>query len=326
MTAKVDRKGRDEGDEEGQAGARSRRRFRGLAYGRAARREGADDDPDATDAGGDAPDGGDGLRAGWRRLTARRRPAGADEDDAAGDDEAAEGPDDDEAAEGSRVGGPFRRSGDGKRRSPWRWALSLTMQVLLGLFAAGLAYLAVTFLQVWDASRSNDVRDSDAIVVLGAAQYDCVPSPVLEKRLDHALDLYEEGVAPRIVVTGGKRAGDRCTEAEAGALYLLQHGVPDADILREVKGTNTWESIAASAAFLGDRGYDRVVLVTDDYHALRVRAIADELGLEPVVSPVGDNATLRELVKETGAVAVGRVVGFRRLVDIDDRLVIDPGT
>jgi len=162
--------------------------------------------------------------------------------------------------------------------------------------------------------------------VLGAAQYDCVPSPVLEKRLDHALALYEDGVAPRIVVTGGKRAGDRCTEAEAGALYLLDHGVPDENIMREVKGTNTWESIAASAAFLGDRGYDRVVLVTDDYHALRVRAIADELGLEPVVSPVGDNATLRELVKETGAVAVGRVVGFRRLVDIDDRLVIDPAS
>ena len=210
----------------------------------------------------------------------------------------------------AKPGRPLRR---------WLW------RGLLVILALGLAYVSVTFVQVWLASRRDAARSADAIVVLGAAQYDCVPSPVLEKRLDHALDLYEDGVAPRIVVTGGKRAGDRCTEAEAGALYLLDHGVPDENILREVKGTNTWESIAASAAFLGERGYDRVVLVTDDYHALRVRAIADELGLEPVVSPVGDSATLRELAKETGAVAVGRVVGFRRLVDIDDRLVIDPG-
>ena len=290
MTTTVDRKARDEGDGEGEAaGAGSRRRFRGLRYGRGAR-----------------PAGTEGAEAGG--------------DDATGDEESGDDPEGD----GDR-GGRWRRRPAGRRRGRGRWLLHLALQVLLGLFVAGFAYLAVTFVQVWDASRSNDVRDSDAIVVLGAAQYDCVPSPVLEKRLDHALDLYEDGVAPRIVVTGGKRAGDRCTEAEAGALYLLDHGVPDENILREVKGTNTWESIAASAAFLGERGYDRVVLVTDDYHALRVRAIADELGLEPVVSPVGDSATLRELAKETGAVAVGRVVGFRRLVDIDDRLVIDPG-
>jgi uncharacterized SAM-binding protein YcdF (DUF218 family) len=224
--------------------------------------------------------------------------------------------------------GPPAEGGEarGRGRSARRWAIHVGVQVLLGLLVAGVAYVGITFFQVWDASRSDHVRASDAIVVLGAAQYDCEPSPVLQARLDHALELYQEGVAPRIVVTGGKRAGDRCTEASAGADYLLQGGVPDGDILREVKGTNTWESIAAAAAFLTDKGYTRVVLVTDDYHALRVRAIADELGLEPVVSPVGDSASLRELAKETGAVAVGRVVGFRRLVDIDDRLVIDPGS
>jgi uncharacterized SAM-binding protein YcdF (DUF218 family) len=211
-------------------------------------------------------------------------------------------------------------------RRPGRATLRLALQVALGLTLAGLVYVAVTFVQVWDASRTDDVRTSDAIVVLGAAQYDCVPSPVLRSRLDHALELYQDGVAPRIVVTGGRRALDRCTEAKAGADYLRGEGVPDGDILLEVKGRNTWESIAASAQFLTDEGYTRVVLVTDDYHALRVRAIADELGLEPVVSPVGDNATFRELARETGAVAVGRVVGFRRLVQIDDRLVPDPGS
>ena len=288
MTTAVDRSARGGDDDEG-AGATTRRRFlpRGLGSGRSRRASGAVSVDDETD-------GGDGSGGG-----------GSDDSD---DDLAGEAP------------APRRR------RSAGRWALRLAVRVTLVLLVVGIGYLAVTFVQVWQASRSDGARASDAIVVLGAAQYDCVPSPALEHRLDRALALYEEGVAPRIVVTGGKRAGDRCTEAEAGALYLLARGVPDADILREVKGRNTWESIAASALFLTERGDTRVVLVTDDYHALRVRAIADELGLEPVVSPVGANATLRELAKETGAVAVGRIVGFRRLVDIDDRLVIDPGS
>jgi uncharacterized SAM-binding protein YcdF (DUF218 family) len=133
-------------------------------------------------------------------------------------------------------------------------------------------------------------------------------------------------VAPRIVVTGGKRAGDRCTEAEASANHLHGLGVPDADIVREVQGRNSWESLAATARILGDEGWDEVVLVTSGYHALRVRAIADELGLDAVVSPVGDSSTTRDLIEETGIVAVGRVVGFRRLVDIDDRLVSSTGS
>ena len=89
-------------------------------------------------------------------------------------------------------------------------------------------------------------------MVLGAAQYDCRPSPVLEGRLDHALDLYEAGVAARIVVTGGKQEGDRCTEATAGADYLMAEGVPDADILRENQGANSWESLAGAARILRD--------------------------------------------------------------------------
>lgn len=247
----------------------------------------------------------DAGRMGW---FARRRAAEPDGDERDGSDGTDDG------------GGPSRR------RRPARKVVRVGFQVALGVLLAGLAYVAVTFLQVWEASRSDDIRQSDAIVVLGAAQYDCEPSPVLRSRLDHALELYEDRVAPRIVVTGGRQALDRCTEAKAGADYLRAKGVPDADIMLEVKGRNTWESIAASASFLTEEGYSRVVLVTDDYHALRVRAIADELGLEPVVSPVGDNATFRELARETGAVAVGRVVGFRRLVQIDGRLVADPGS
>jgi uncharacterized SAM-binding protein YcdF (DUF218 family) len=180
-----------------------------------------------------------------------------------------------------------------------------------------VVYVGVTFVQVWMASRRDGDRSAEAIVVLGAAQYDCRPSPVLQERLDHALEMYEAGTAKTIVVTGGRQEGDRCTEATASAEYLLAAGVPDADVLREVQGTNSWESLAAAARILRDEGMTQVVLVTDGYHALRVQAIADELGLDASVSPSGNGGSVRDYVEETAAVAVGRIIGFRRLVDLD---------
>jgi uncharacterized SAM-binding protein YcdF (DUF218 family) len=125
----------------------------------------------------------------------------------------------------------------------------------------------------------------DAIVVLGAAQYDGRPSPVLAARLDHALRLWAEGLSPRIVVTGGKRPGDRFTEAQASAEYLMDRGVPDEVILREVQGATSWESLAASARILRERGLGSVVLVSDPYHAKRIAGIASELGLTAFTSP-----------------------------------------
>jgi uncharacterized SAM-binding protein YcdF (DUF218 family) len=217
-----------------------------------------------------------------------------------------------------RSNGTKGSGGSGGRRFGWG---RLAVRVVAVIVAAGLVYLGVTFVQVWAASRSDSVQPAQAIVVLGAANYDCEPSPVLRHRLDHALSLYNDEIAPVIVTTGGKQVGDRCTEAAAGADYLRAEGVPDGNLLLEDQGRNSWESLAASARILRDRDMTRVVLVTDGYHALRVRAIADELGLDAAVSPSGGRASARELVKETGAVAIGRIVGFRRLVDIDDRLV-----
>ena len=205
----------------------------------------------------------------------------------------------------AKPGRPLRR---------WLW------RGLLVILAIGLAYVAVTFVQVWLASRRDAARSADAIVVLGAAQYDCTPSPVLEERLDHSLDLYRDGVAGRIVVTGGRRSGDRCTEARSSAEYLMAEGVPEADLLREDNGTNSWESLAAASRILRDEGLTQVVLVTDGYHALRVQAIAGELGLDATVSPSRRGGSLRDLIEETGAVSVGRIVGFGRLVDLDDQV------
>ena len=191
-----------------------------------------------------------------------------------------------------------------------------------GLFAAVVLYLGVTFVQVWLAARSDQARPAEAIVVFGTAQYNGVPSPVLAARLDHAIELYEKRLAPVIVVTGGNQPGDQFTEATASANYLIERGVPDEDVLREVSGTSSWQSLAAAASFLEDRQIDDVLLVSDPFHSLRIRAMASELGLEghsspTSTSPIRGLTEARYMARETVAVAVGRVVGFRRQASIE---------
>ena len=194
--------------------------------------------------------------------------------------------------------------------------IRLVKLLALAVFVVAV-YVAFTFLQVWWASRHDEARPAQAIVVLGAAQFNGVPSSILKARLDHAFDLYRRGLAPVIVVTGGKQPGDQYTEATSSADYLMTKGVPDEDILREVSGTNSWESLAAASRFLKQRDIHRVLLVSDAFHSYRIDAIAQELGLEAHPSPThtspitGFNVT-RHLVRETAAVAVGRIVGYRR--------------
>jgi uncharacterized SAM-binding protein YcdF (DUF218 family) len=196
--------------------------------------------------------------------------------------------------------------------------LRIFLRVLGVLIVALGIYLIVTFVQVWRAGHADNARASDAIVVLGAAQYDGVPSEVLRARLDHAIGLFEAEVAPVIVVTGGRQEGDRFTEATAAATYLHSRGVPDDAILRETTGTSSWESLAASARFLDDRGMGRVVLVSDPYHAKRIDLIASEVGLDAVTSPTRTSPIkgadeLRRYATETLRVAAGRIFGFGRL-------------
>lgn len=205
-----------------------------------------------------------------------------------------------------------------------RRLLRIGIRAALVLVAGLVLYVAVTFVQVWNASTQSHEDPTEAIIVLGAAQYDGIPSPALRARLDHAIELYDAGVSRTIVVTGGNQPGDRFTEAAASFAYLRRQGVPEADILREEQGSNTWEQLAAATRFLRDRGVTAAVLVSDDYHAYRLDRIADELGLDAQVSPVDPHlsatAEARALARETVAVAVGRIVGFHRLVDLDEQL------
>ena len=159
--------------------------------------------------------------------------------------------------------------------------------------------------------------------MLGAAQYNGRPSPVLKARLDHALELYEAKVAPTIVLTGGRQPGDAFTEASAGAAYLLRLGIPESALLLESQGRNSWESLAAAAQILRDQDKTEVVLVSSPYHSLRVEQIADEVGLDGHASPAKDapdRATFGHLSRETMAVALGRIIGYHRLVDLDAKV------
>jgi uncharacterized SAM-binding protein YcdF (DUF218 family) len=204
--------------------------------------------------------------------------------------------------------------------SPLRWLRLGARLVALVVVLLG-AYVGVTFVQVWRASTDDGARPAQAIVVLGAAQYDGRPSLVLRDRLDHAHELWQEGLAPLIVVTGGRQEGDRFTEAASGYSYLRDRGVPDDALLREESGKNTWEQLAASSRFLRERGINDVLLVSDGYHAKRLQVIADELGLDASVSPsasrLSSTSRIRALVRETGAVSISRVIGYRRLVNLD---------
>lgn len=201
------------------------------------------------------------------------------------------------------------------------------MKLVVKLVAAALAavalYVGVTFAQVWRAAHDDQAGPAEAIVVFGAAQFNGVPSPVLAARLDHAIELYRRRLAPVIVVTGGNQPGDQFTEATASANYLIQRGVPDDDVLREVSGTSSWQSLAAAASFLEDRSISEVLLVSDPFHSLRIRAMASELGLEghpspTTTSPIRGMSEARYMARETVAVALGRVVGFRRQASIED--------
>ena len=184
---------------------------------------------------------------------------------------------------------------------------------LLSIFLLCLSYILIVFVQVWWNSTRDQARTADAIVVLGAAQWDGIPSPVLEARLEQALKLYEEGLSPIIVTTGSKQTGDRFTEAYAGLTYLLERSVPESSILVVVDGRNTFESLSATANVLAEKqiGSD-IILVSDPYHSLRAKEIAREVGLQAWFSPTDLSSSFSQLVRETAGTAIGRIIGFRR--------------
>ena len=189
-------------------------------------------------------------------------------------------------------------------------------RVGLACLAGLLLVIAYTTWRIWDEGNQDGGRPADAIVVLGAAQYNGVPSPIYRARLDHAIELYEEGLAPALVMTGGKLPGDRTTEAEAGRKYAISKGVPSDAILVEDQGRTTLESLRTVSQILRDHDLKTAVFVSDRTHMLRVLRIAHDQGIEAFGSPTrtspidsSASARLRATAHELGALGLYFLAG-----------------
>jgi len=178
---------------------------------------------------------------------------------------------------------PPRRPGllRGLRVPWWLWVA----RAALALAATVVLLMVVTVGEVWWAGSQDHRPRVDALVVLGASQYNGRPSEVFAARLAHAAELYRAGVAPLVVTTGGRIPGDRYTEGGVGAAYLEKQGVPSGAVLAVPEGRDTLESLIAVAGELNARGLRRTVIVTDRWHSLRSVAMARDLGLTAVSSP-----------------------------------------
>ncbi len=171
------------------------------------------------------------------------------------------------------------------RRRSLRGRIADLVIVALAFAAGGLALTGYTALRVWDVGNHDNRRQVDAIVVMGAAQYNGRPSAVLAARLDHAIELYRAGYGRFLFLTGGNLPGDLTTEAETGRRYALRRGVPQAAILIENSGGSTLESIRHVRDVFDAKGLKTALFVSDRTHMLRVLRLADDAGIEAWGSP-----------------------------------------
>jgi uncharacterized SAM-binding protein YcdF (DUF218 family) len=190
------------------------------------------------------------------------------------------------------------------------------LRVLLVLLVLLVAWVGSVAFRVWYVARQDDRSPTDAIVVLGASQYDGRPSPVFAGRLDHVVRLYEEGVAPTVVTVGSNMPGDRFTEAGSAKEYLIDAGVPAEDVVALPVGRDTWSSVQAMGKYADREGWESVTIVSDPWHEFRTREMTESLGLAATTSPtrtgpiVQERITeMRSIVRETGAYIWWRVSG-----------------
>ena len=191
----------------------------------------------------------------------------------------------------------------------------LVLVAVLGCLAIAIVAGYTTY-RVWVQGQRDDQRPADAIVVMGAAQYNGRPSPMFEARLEHAVELYRAGVAPRLVVTGGKAAGDLTTEAASARAFAMARGVPGDMILVEDQSRTTLESIRAVGGVMRANGLENAVFVSDRPHMLRVLRMAADDGITGWGSPTGtsplENDTMARVdatIHELGALAQYFLIG-----------------
>ena len=185
----------------------------------------------------------------------------------------------------------------------WAFVAAITLPLLLAVATAGIA------VSVYRQARQGQLLPVDAIVVMGAAQYNGNPSPVLLSRLDTALDAYRRGLAPIVIVTGGNQEGDVYTEAGTGRDYLVDQGLPEDAIRVEDRSTNSEENLRNAAAIARREGIESVLIVSDGFHLFRSKMIAHDLGLTATglpasTSPIrpGSGSERNYILRETAAI------------------------
>ncbi len=205
------------------------------------------------------------------------------------------------------------------------WPIKLAFKLISLVITAAGVYYIVTGVQVYLTSRRSSDGPAQAIVVMGSAQYDGVPSADLEARLVQALALWRAHAAPCFVLTGGKQPGDTYTESQSEAMWLEARGVPRAAVLAEVGGTNTYESLSQAAAVLEAHHLTTVLLVSDPFHEAEILSISSSLGLKGLpaptrVSPIQGLSEVGYYAREAAIVGVGRIIGWHRLEELHNLL------
>ena len=170
---------------------------------------------------------------------------------------------------------------------------------LLAVLLLGVGWAAVVVAVAVHAAR-DQATGADAIVVLGAAQYNGRPSPVFRARLDHAATLYQRGFAPVVLVTGDVGPRDTLNEANVGREYLVRMGLPGEAVLPLAGGHDTYTSLEQVRRWFQGKDSRRVLLVSDGFHMLRLRIIAERLGLTPYTSPAPGSPIHANVRRNTG--------------------------
>ena len=148
-----------------------------------------------------------------------------------------------------------------------------------------LAWVAVTIVRIDRQSWRDETHPADCIVVFGAAEYSGRPSPVLRARLDHAFNLFQRGLAPVVITTGGYGGDPRFSEGGVGRVYLMGRGVPDADIIAETQADNTDQSVERVAAIMNENGMRTCIAVSDGYHIFRIKKMLEHQGFTVYGAP-----------------------------------------
>jgi uncharacterized SAM-binding protein YcdF (DUF218 family) len=162
--------------------------------------------------------------------------------------------------------------------------------LLVGALAvAALLWLAVTCVRIAREASRQEIHPADAIVVFGAAEYSGRPSPVYRARLDHAFDLFQQGVAPVVITTGGAGADPSYSEGGVGHDYLMHRGIPDANLIAETQGSDTAQSAQRIGVIMRANRMHSCIAVSDAYHVFRIRKLLEHEGLQVYVSPRPDS-------------------------------------